>query len=168
MELRNMELSAKMAKMPDFCFDSWLRDDIRVKIVTALGVLGKKQKEKMDKELGGVELTGTQVQVMLYILQCNVRSKIVTAKDLETYFQVKNSTISGILKRLERKELIERIEDENDRRNKQIRIKGNFMDLCGNIDERVKHETEKMFRGFSVEELKELFRLLTKLLHNIN
>ncbi len=169
MELQDMDFSENFDKEIDnFCFGMQMRNDIRMKIVAVMGFLGKKQKAKMDKELESVGMTATQVQVMLHILQCNVQGKTVTARDLEEYFRVKNSTISGILKRLEKKDLIERVADKNDRRNKQIGIKGGFAGLCGSIDERVKDEIHEMFRGFSEEELQEMFRLLTKLLHNMD
>lgn len=169
MELQRIERSEKFDNvMNDFCFDTWLQKDIRMRILAILSFIGKKQKEKIDKELESVRLTGTQVQMMLYILHCNVGGRVVTAKDLETYFRVKNSTVSGILKRLEKKELIERVADEHDKRNKQIRIKGGFAGMCGSIDERIKEETEKMFHGFSKEEEHLMFQLLTKLLYNVD
>ena len=169
MELQNMDFLGQSSnkEIEDLLLSTQYRNNIRMKIIAALGFLGKKHKSKMDKELEIVGLTGTQVQVMLHILQCNVQGKVVTAKELEDYFRVKNSTISGILKRLEKKELIERIADKNDRRNKQICIKGGFAGLCGSIDERIKDETEKMFQGFSEDELNKMFQLLMKLLHNI-
>lgn len=152
----------------DQCLSAQLQTDMRMQVVSVLGFLGKKQKEKMDKELESVGLTGTQVQIMLYILRCNLKDIKVTAKDLEDHFRVKNSTISGILKRLEKKDMIERFADENDRRNKQIRIKGSFPCLCGDMDRQVKEELTNMFDGFSGDELTEMHRLLLKLLHNID
>lgn len=149
------------------CFSMDMLEDARIQIATVMGFLGKKQKVRIDKELEEIGLTITQVQVLIYILRREKDKIPVTARDLEHYFRVKNSTMSGVLQRLEKKELIERVTDSADRRNKQIHIKGNLEELYTEVADRTWEEMVTTFRGFSQKELSTLLQLLLKLLRNI-
>ena len=140
----------------------------RVRVIMTLGMLGNMQKARMDRELERVGLTATQVQVLLHILHNDASVHELTAKELEERFRVSNPTMSGILKRLEKKELIERIPGSSDKRNKQIRIKGDVPALCRIIRERIEKEEKTLFLNFSEEEMQRLLQLLTKLLYNLD
>lgn len=144
-------------------------NDSRVQILMILGMLNNMQKAKMDRELERIGLTSTQLQVLVFILHNNLGEHELTAKELQQRFRVSNPTMSGILKRLEKKDLIERIPGKADKRNKQIRIKGDIFSLCPNIiKERINKEEQNMFRNFTEEEIERLLQLLTKLLHNLD
>lgn len=142
--------------------------DTKFRIIAMMGLLDRKQKMKMDMELEKIGLTAAQAQILFYImLNSGGGEKEITARELEQRFQVSNPTISGILKRLEKKEFIERTPGTFDKRKQQIRIKGDVLSLQKNAEERMRTEKEKMFRNFTEEELDRLSELLTKLLYNI-
>ena len=142
--------------------------DTKFRIIAMMGLLNRKQKMKMDMELEKIGLTVAQAQILFYImLNSGGGEKEITARDLEQRFQVSNPTISGILKRLEKKEFIERTPGTIDRRKQQIRIKGDFHYLRKNAEERMEAEKEKLFRDFTEEDLDKLSELLKKLLYNI-
>ena len=114
-------------------------------------------------DLAKVGLTSAQVQVLVYILRRSGREKEITAKELEDRFQVSNPTMSGILKRLEKKNFIERRPGSADKRNKQILIKGDAQQMRKMIEERIRQEKDRVFQGFTTEELERLLQLITKM-----
>lgn len=142
-------------------------EDTKLQIFVTMGMLGKMQKNRFDEELEQVGLTAAQVQVLLYLLHNSGKGREITAREIERRFHVSNPTVSGILKRLERKGFIVRVPGSIDKRNKQIRIRGDVETFCRCIEERVQQEKEKVFYGFTPEELERLLQLITKLLHNL-
>lgn len=142
--------------------------DSRVRIMMTLGMLSNIQKAKMNRELERVGLTTAQLQVLLYILHNKSDEHELTAKELEQRFHVSNPTMSGILKRLEKKELIERRPGLTDKRNKQIRMKGDVIGFYSLIKGRLELEEKNVFRDFTEEEIERLLQLLTKLFYNLD
>ena len=74
-------------------------------------------KIRMNQNLQQLDITATQMHVLLH-LHCNSGNKI-TQKNLENHFEVKHSTMAGILSRLSEKNLIEITVDEE---NKNLKI----------------------------------------------
>ena len=112
-------------------------------------------------------LTSTQSEAIRYILK-NYREKSLSAADLMKYLQLSQSTVAGIIQRLEQKELIERTVSETDARKSIIRptIKGL------KLEEALKQsavETEALLLDGMTKEEQELFNhLLQKALDNMN
>jgi len=142
--------------------------DKRFRIIALMGILNREQKKKMDMELERLGLTAAQAQVLFYIMLISRRAESeITARDLEQRFRVSNPTMSGIIKRLEKKGFIERSPGALDRRKQQIRIKGEIDFMRRIAEERMEEEKERAFRNFTEEETDRLSELLTKLLYNI-
>ncbi len=143
-------------------------DDVHMRIGITLGTIDKVMKAKFDRELERAGLTVSQMQVLMYILkEQKKQDREITARELEQRFRVSNPTMSGVLRRLEKKGFIERKPGSQDKRNKQIRIRENIDALHQMIHDRINVEGKRMFRGFTKEELAELARLSAKLLHNL-
>lgn len=142
-------------------------ENTMLRIAAVAGLIGRMQKSRFDMTLDKVGLTAAQVQVLIYILRYSGSGREITAKELENRFQVSNPTMSGILKRLEKKGFIERRQGRIDKRNKQILIKGDAQGLRRMIEERVEQEKKRVFGSFTQEELEMLLQLMTKLLHNL-
>ncbi len=75
-------------------------------------------KSRLDRNLEQLDITVAQMQTLIYLFKDN--GKKVTQKQLAEYFSVKHSTMSGILKRLQEKELIEICIDEENKKYKNI------------------------------------------------
>jgi len=142
-------------------------NDLRLQIIASMGTLGKSLKNALDRELEMIGLTVTQLQVVLYIFRNNEAGRNVTARELEQAFHVSNPTMSGILKRLEKKEWIERIADATDRRTKWIHIKGDTRQFNACVEERVQDAMDSIFCGFTQKEILQMYELMHKLLHNV-
>lgn len=169
LKLQDMDIKNMDCIDPDNRISSDLQamDDEKIHIIAMMGFIGRLQKAKIDTELSRVGLTVAQVEVLLYLLGHSGKGREITARELEQRFRVSNPTMSGILKRLEKKNIIERTQSSLDRRNKQICIKGDVNQLCRIVEDRIYLEKEKLFRDFTPEESTRLLQLLTKLLHNL-
>lgn len=144
-------------------------DDIRVRIAVTMGFIEKVMKNRFERELDRIGLTTAQVQVLIYILrEQHKQDREITARELEQRFRVSNPTMSGILRRLEKKGVIERKPGSSDKRNKQIRIQADVEQLYMQVEQRVDQEKGRLFKGFTEEELEGLSKSLTKILHNLD
>ena len=88
-------------------------------------------------------------------------------KDLGEKLHVRPATITVMLKRMEKRGLIKRIQDEKDKRLSRIYLCKTGMDLGEFIFETHKEVEGKTLKGLSHEEKKELNRLLEKIRNNL-
>jgi len=110
--------------------------------------------------------TGTQEMFLAYISAIDNKQDIIQ-KDLEGWFNIRRSTATEILKRMEQKELIIRIPVEYDKRIKKIILTDKARKICKENYNRILKTEKKLARGFSEEELCILERLLKKVENNI-
>ena len=83
-----------------------------IRVVRVLKRVGHIMKKSMDKQFGDMKLTGPQGMLM-GILAHDGEMKI---SDLSEKLGLSNSTVSGIIDRLEKQSLVERIRSVEDRR----------------------------------------------------
>lgn len=110
--------------------------------------------------------TGTQEMVLAYMATIEPGQDILQ-KDLESWFNIRRSTVTEILKRMEQKGLIERAPVAYDKRVKKIVLTEKAQAICRQNWERILVTEKKLAHGFSEEELRQFFRLLNKLQQNI-
>ena len=103
---------------------------------------------EMKKELKEYDLTPIQYGVLKCIWQNNMSNP----KEIAEFLGVENSTISGILERMEGKGLLERNIDGQDRRFIQISLTDQSKALEKNVNKSVEHVNKVMLDGFSKEE----------------
>ena len=117
--------------------------------------------KRADAALQESDLTMTQ----MYFLGAlsHLPGRTATLKELERYFRVAQSTAAGVAARLEKKNLVESVPDENDRRVKRVRI-------TASGDETLRCALETMHRGeqqilspLTDDEQEMLLTLLTKI-----
>lgn len=112
----------------------------------------------------GLDLTTSQLDVIICIAEgCGGP---VNQKDIEEELRLTNPTVTGILKRLERKGFVTRTVGSRDRRYKEVRL----TEKCARLGEQFHPTAEellgRMFDGFTAEELEDLNRLLRRLVSN--
>ncbi len=109
-------------------------------------------------------VTPTQLQIIKYILN----HEETFQSDLEKYLKVRRSTISGILKTMERNNIIKKIKSENDDRINKIEL----TDICKDKITKVKKDAlnyeEKLTFNISEQELKIFLNVIEKIKQNIN
>lgn len=73
-----------------------------------------------NAKLKEFDLTRSQFEVLKFISQSKESS--IIQRDIEYFFHISNPTVTGILNRLEQKDLIVRVKDEKDKRIHTIHI----------------------------------------------
>lgn len=122
-------------------------------------------KIRMNQNLQQLDITATQMHVLLH-LHCNSGNKI-TQKDLANHFEVKHSTMAGILSRLSEKNLIEITVDEENKKFKNITLTNKAMEEIELMTSQ-RDETESiLLKGFSSDETTRLRAYLERLYSNL-
>ena len=107
-----------------------------------------------DLESSIVPPTPTQMQIMEYVLKHS--KEIIYQKDLEKILNLRRATVSGVLKTMEKNNLLERIVDTNDTRQKQI------LHL-----KKVKEMESQLVKNISEEEQLQFILILQKMQNNL-
>ena len=111
------------------------------------------------------ELTGKNCWIIGYIAEN--KDKEIFQKDIENQFVIRRSTVSGILKLMEKKGYIIREGVSYDARLKKLTLTEKSWDFVSKTMEKVDENEEKLRNGLSVEELDSFFRTLEKIKQNL-
>lgn len=111
------------------------------------------------------DLTLSQVATLLRLQEAE--NGQLSMKELERYFGVAQSTVAGIVSRLEQKKFVEAHADANDRRVKLVRITTLGKECCDEASQQMKDTDQKLLQGFSEEERKEFCSLLIRASENL-
>ncbi|MDD4843578.1 MAG: MarR family transcriptional regulator [Anaerotignum sp.] len=116
-----------------------------------------------DKE--GKSLTSIQIWIIHYLFDNQDRD--VFQRDLEIDFNVRRSTVSGIIQNLERKGLIQRQSVKQDARLKKITLTEEAMTLYQEMLVRITSMEEKMAENITDDEWFVFYQVLEKIKRNI-
>lgn len=122
---------------------------------------------KINKNLVEFNLTGVQHEILCFIDR-NEHEGDVFQKDIEKCLKLTNPTVTGIVKRLEEKEMIVRCPSSDDARYKCLHVteKGKEV-ICKSFNFGSNNIEKKLVKGMSHEEVKMLKHLLYKALRNM-
>lgn len=112
------------------------------------------------------DLTMMQVAVLMELQKSH--NKILSMKELERKFCVAQSTVAGIISRLEQKGLVEPSGDAEDRRVKLVNITAEGEKCCRDASIYMKETEERLISGFSDDEVTMFKSLLRKAADNMN
>ena len=122
-------------------------------------------KKKFNRELEKVGLTFSQHHVLLYLSQCE--NQETSLKDLEKAAGVAQSTMAGIVMRLEDKGYIEPFADEADRRIKKVRLSSAGKKICENAMRGFQEQNKVMCSDLTEQEQRQLEALLEKVYQSL-
>ena len=142
-------------------------EDVSLRVMVLMRRLFNMKRAQFDRGMREVGLTHSQVMVIAYLYKNRDCGRELTSHELETAFHVSNPTMSGILKRLEKKGQIKRIPGKTDKRSKQLLLEEDTDLFLQQLDQQVKKARKALFQGISEEELIETETILKKLLHNM-
>ena len=113
-------------------------------------------------------LTSTQGMFLhhLWIRQEKLE-QITYARDLEEFFDIKHSTVSGILQRMEAAGFVEFQASETDRRCKAVRITAKGLAAVTQTEQHILQTEAKLVEHMTQEEAAEFRRLLQITAHNL-
>lgn len=129
-----------------------------ISIVKVLKQVGDYIKQNVEDEFKEMNLTGSQGMVLGSL----ARNGEMRISDLSDRMGLSNSTVSGIVDRLEKKGFVERIRSKEDRRVVHVRVtpdfrkkaKNHFNDIEKKIntimDKATPEEADKVFEGLDI------------------
>ena len=110
-------------------------------------------------------LSHVQASILKYLFENN--NKTIYQNDLEVFLNVRRSTISGILKTMEKNNLIKRIDSKSDARKKEIVLTDYSIKKSNEMKKKVTLFETLLVKGISYEELEIFFRVIDKLKENV-
>ena len=144
-----------------------MKDNIQPNISMIIKHISNHISTELNNNLKPYNITGVQVRVLFYI---NYESKKghVFQKDIQKHLKLANPTVTGIVKRLEEKQLIERSISSEDSRYKchVLTPKGRevIKDLAHFAENTME---ERILYGFSEDEKETVTSLLGRILKNL-
>ena len=122
---------------------------------------------KINKNLAEFNLTGVQHEILCFIDR-NEHERDVFQKDIEKCLKLTNPTVTGIVKRLEEKEMIARCPSNNDARYKCLHVteKGKEV-ICKSFKFGANNIEKQLVKDMNDEEVKMLKDLLYRALMNM-
>lgn len=91
----------------------------------------------------------------------------IYAKEVERYFGVRHSSVSGVLQRMEQKGFLRFEPDPTDRRCKQIVLTDKALQIREQIEKQILATERKVYAGMSPAEQDEFTRLLRQAAENL-
>lgn len=114
--------------------------------------------QQNSEQLG---LTATQGMFLHHLWFRQENMHVPTyAKDLEDFFDIKHSTVSGVLQRMEAAGFVQFQENVSDRRCKAIHLTQKGMDAHEQTGQHILQTEAKLTEGMTEEEISEFRRLL--------
>ena len=122
---------------------------------------------KSNKNLAEFNLTGVQHEILCFIDR-NEHERDVFQKDIEKCLKLTNPTVTGIVKRLEEKEMIARCPSNNDARYTCLHVTEKGKDvICKSFKFGANNIEKQLVKDMSDEEVKMLKDLLYRALINM-
>ena len=131
-----------------------------------IGILIKKASLELEKTalsiLSQYDMTLTQYKIIVFLYDAPPMS--VRQVDLERAYSMTNPSVTSVLHTLEKKGLINRAENAEDRRSKVISLTHKALDLRDELEAAGDRLEEAFTRNLSSAERSEMVVLLTKML----
>lgn len=125
------------------------------------------QMKRACSDIGGTEeLTPIQRHILKYILLTTLH-RDVYQKDIEGEFQIRKSTVTGILKLMEKNGFIERVNSEKDARYKRLVPTEKAEGLRPSIMEHIRETEDRLVRGIPGDELDVCRNVMCRMLDNL-
>ena len=119
----------------------------------------------LTKSLKNIGITASQCAVLDYLFHTNKEE--VNQIDVERHLNLKNPTVTGLLKRLDEKGFILCVPSNTDRRRKKIYLTEKAYDIQRRMELNRKKLDRSLTRGMSKREIDAVHKALDKMLYNI-
>ena len=119
----------------------------------------------LNERLRKIGITSSQCAVLDYLFHTS-RDE-VSQRDVERHLNLKNPTVTGLLKRLDEKGYILCVPNANDKRKKNIYLTEKAYDIQRRMENDRRKLDKELTRGMTKREIAALRKNLEKLLYNI-
>lgn len=106
-----------------------------------------------ERELFASQLKITGVQMSVIDFLSNHKNYIASQNEIEHEFNIQRSTTTIMLQRMEKRGLIIRINDDKDKRKKQVKLTEKSLKLVPKIKQYMKQDNEEVVRNLSSAEI---------------
>lgn len=120
--------------------------------------------QNISNVLAKMELTAAQGRIIGFLCHQSVPQRV---QDVAEEFHLSTPTASGLLSRLEKKEFIQFLPDEADRRCKRIHVLPKGHDCHNQIMETIHATEQQLVQDFSPEEQQQFIALLDRAIANM-
>ena len=120
--------------------------------------------QAMTNALEKMELTAAQGHIMGYLAH---RKDPPCPRDIEEEFHLSHPTVSGLLNRLEKKDFIRLLPDEQDRRCKRIHVCPKGRECQENMHRVIQDNERRIVEGFTEEEQRQFAEFLSRAITNM-
>lgn len=118
-----------------------------------------------NKILKSIGITSSQCEVLDYLFHSSKEN--ITQRDIERHLNLKNPTVTGLLKRLDEKGFILSVPSTEDKRCKNIYLTEKAYDIQKKMEAGRKKSDRQLTRGMTKKEVQALEKTLEKVLYNI-
>jgi MarR family transcriptional regulator, multiple antibiotic resistance protein MarR len=125
-----------------------------------LGHSSQLKDKLLDQHLMALDITATQVKVLFHIYRCHTNR----ACDVGKALNVDNSAVTRMLDRLEKKSLIQKIPDVEDRRAINIELTEKGLEIIASATPLALNAIEELTKVLTNEEVQQLRHCLQKIL----
>ena len=129
-------------------------------------MLSRQIKRNLDEVVSKYNVTSVQCAILEFIYM-ETKKRNIYAKDIESEFDIRKSTIAEILSLMEKNELIERQNVAKDARLKKLVLTQKAIDIRNELRKEIKRVEKKMRNNLTDEEIKEFIRLIMKMSNNL-
>ncbi len=112
-----------------------------------------------------MNISHVQARILRYLFVN--KNKVVYQSDIEKEMDLRRSTISGILKTMEKNGLIKKEDSKNDTRKKEVSLTDLSIQKHKKMEVKINKFEKEMLNGISLEEKKVFFKVIDKLSNNL-
>lgn len=99
------------------------------------------------------------------VLACLWKNDTLTPKEIATILRVENSTISGVLDRMQKRGLIDRVLNPDNRRSIRVKATKEGLALKKPVQKKIEELNEQVLRNFSPKEREQMILYLNRIGH---
>lgn len=99
------------------------------------------------------------------VLACLWQNESLTPKEIATILRVENSTISGVLDRMQKRGLIDRVLNPNNRRSISVKATKEGLALQKPVQKKIEELNEQVLHNFTPAEREEIIVYLNRISH---
>lgn len=136
------------------------------KLMEKYDKLNRKMLRYFSSFFAGTPLTSIQALTLHYIIT-ESKNRDIFPKDLEKFLEIKGSSVTSLIKNLERNGYLRRESLPNDGRYKKLVLTEQTLAMQDDINERVYNYMRSVFAGISEADLKIFEKVITQMTQNI-
>ncbi len=139
------------------------QDSVILSFKSLFNLIGKDLHQQICHQANAYNLTPMQSFIILHLQEAEDHKNSIYQKDLEALFHISGSTVTGLLKLMEQKNLLSRHSVPHDARLKEIRLTTKAKNLLSGASQKLSLTEEKINHILTLSERKTLLKIIKKI-----